>query len=44
MEASPTDPVPIRRMIEGALSDKTNDMEVFLKGIDYSYYYEGIED
>ena len=44
MEASPTDPVPIRRMIEGVLSDKTNDMEVFLKGIDYFYYYEEIED
>ena len=27
----------------GALSDKVNDREIFMKGIDYSYYYEQTE-
>ncbi len=30
----------IRELIEGALTDATDDREVFMKGIDYSYYYE----
>lgn len=40
MEKSPVDPVTIREMITGALTDKVVDREIFLKGIDYSYYYE----
>ena len=30
----------IRRLLRGALTNKINDRELFLKGIDYSYYYE----
>lgn len=31
---------PIKLLIEQALSTKINDREIFIKGIDYSYYYE----
>ncbi len=31
---------PIKLLIEQALSPKINDREIFIKGIDYSYYYE----
>ena len=30
----------IRELITDALTDKINDREMFMKGIDYSYYYE----
>jgi cell filamentation protein len=30
----------IKTLIEGALTNKINDREMFMKGIDYSYYYE----
>lgn len=30
----------IRDLLEQALTDKINDREIFMKGIDYSYYYE----
>ncbi len=30
----------IQALIKGALTDATDDREVFMKGIDYSYYYE----
>lgn len=30
----------LKSLLEKALSDKINDREMFLKGIDYSYYYE----
>lgn len=30
----------IRALLHGALTDKINDREMFMKGIDYSYYYE----
>ena len=43
MEQSPVNEEPIRRLIEGALTDQINDREVFMKGIDYSYYYEAEE-
>jgi cell filamentation protein len=26
--------------LQGAMTDKINDRELFMKGIDYSYYYE----
>jgi cell filamentation protein len=34
----------IRVLLEQALTDKINDREVFMKGIDYSYYYEQEDD
>ena len=40
MRASPVNPKPIHRLLSNALTDKINDRELFLKGIDYSYYYE----
>ena len=30
----------MKHPLKGALTDKINDREMFMKGIDYSYYYE----
>ena len=30
----------IRSLLQQALTDKIDDREMFMKGIDYSYYYE----
>ena len=30
----------LKSLLEPALTDKINDREMFMKGIDYSYYYE----
>ena len=40
MEKSPYDESMISALIENALTDAIFDREVFMKGIDYSYYYE----
>lgn len=40
MRLSPVNPQRIRELITDALTDKINDREMFMKGIDYSYYYE----
>ena len=40
MESSPYDDTAIRALIRNALTARIHDREVFLKGIDYSYYYE----
>ena len=40
MEQSVYDSSEIKRLLQNALTDKINDREVFMKGIDYSYYYE----
>ena len=32
--------VTLKRLLKGALTDKIDDREMFMKGIDYSYYYE----
>jgi cell filamentation protein len=40
MTESPTDSSRIKSLIQAALTDKIDDREVFMKGIDYSYYYE----
>ena len=40
MEKSPVDDSEIRNLLRNALTDKINDREMFMKGIDYSYYYE----
>ena len=40
MIASHTDSSGIHALIKEALTDKINDRETFMKGIDYSYYYE----
>lgn len=41
MERSPVKDVEIKVLLKTALTDKINDREVYMKGIDASYYYEG---
>ena len=41
MERSPIRNIEIKHVLKNALTDKINDREVFMKGIDHSYYYEG---
>lgn len=41
MERSPVKDIEIKYLLKAALIDKINDREVYMKGIDYSYYYEG---
>lgn len=41
MERSPIKDVEIKHLLKTALTDKINDREVYMKSIDYSYYYEG---
>ena len=40
MQKSVADSSDIMRLLQSALTDKINDRETFMKGIDYSYYYE----
>ncbi|MCF0213753.1 MAG: Fic family protein [Muribaculaceae bacterium] len=40
MTQSVVDSTDIRRLISSALTDRIDDRELFMKGIDYSYYYE----
>ena len=41
MERSPIKDIEIKHLIKNALTDKINDREVYMKGIDASYNYEG---
>lgn len=43
MQESPTEPAHIFELIKNALTDDINNRELFMKGIDYSYYYEQID-
>jgi cell filamentation protein len=40
MMLSPTKSSVLRSLLKKALTSKINDREMFMKGIDYSYYYE----
>ena len=40
MRLSTTDAHMIKSLLQGAMTDKIDDREIFMKGIDYSYYYE----
>ena len=40
MRKSTTDASTIKLLLRNALTDKIDDREIFMKGIDYSYYYE----
>lgn len=40
MRRSTTDATAIKALLRGAMTDKIDDREIFMKGIDYSYYYE----
>lgn len=41
MERSPIKNTEIKFLLQNALTDKVNDREVYMKGIDASYNYEG---
>ncbi len=41
MERSPIKDIEIKHLLKNALTDKVGDRQVFMKGIDHSYYYEG---
>ena len=41
MERSPIRDTEIKVVLKAALTDKVNDREIYMKGIDHSYYYEG---
>lgn len=40
MKLSPTNSDVLKNLLEKSLTNKINDREMYLKGIDYSYYYE----
>ena len=40
MIVSHTNSTAIHELLKQALTDKIDDCEIFMKGIDYSYYYE----
>ena len=41
MERSPIRDIEIKHLLKAALTDKITDREIYMKGIDHSYYYEG---
>ncbi len=41
MERSPVNDLELRFLLQSALTDKVNDRDVYMKGIDASYYFEG---
>ena len=41
MERSPIRDIEIKHLLKAGLTDKINDREIYIKGIDRSYYYEG---
>ncbi len=41
MERSPIRDIEIKHILKAALTDEINSREVYMKGIDHSYYYEG---
>ena len=41
MERSPIRDIEIKYILKNALTDEINSREVYMKGIDHSYYYEG---
>jgi cell filamentation protein len=43
MERSPINDLELKTLIKSNLTDKINDREVIFKGIEQSYYYEGLE-
>ena len=44
MERSPIKDIEIKHLLQNALTDKINEREIFMKGIDVSYYYEGYDE
>ena len=44
MRESPVDPMHIFELIKSAQTPQVDDREIFMKGVDYSYYYEQIDE
>lgn len=44
MERSPIKDIEIKHLLKNALTNKINEREVFMKGINVSYYYEGYDE
>jgi len=40
MIKSPTNSTALKNLLKNALTDEINSREMYMKGIDYSYYYE----
>lgn len=43
MERSPVRDLEIKMLLKSALTDKINDRDVYMEGIDASYHYEGYD-
>ena len=43
MERSPVKDIEIKHLLRSSLTDKINDREIYMKGIDNSYMYEGYQ-
>jgi cell filamentation protein len=43
MQRSPVKDLEIRELLSNALTDRINDREVFMKGVEQSYYYEEVD-
>ena len=43
MERSPVKDLEIKMILRAALTDKISDREIYIKGVDASYYYEGYD-
>ena len=41
MERSPIRDIEIKHILKAALTEDVDSREVYMKGIDHSYYYEG---
>ncbi len=41
MERSPVKDIEIKYLLKNALTNEVDSREVYMKGIDHSYYYEG---
>lgn len=41
MERSPVKDIELKYILKNALTDEVNSREIYMKGIDHSYYYEG---
>lgn len=41
MDRSPVRDIEIKYLLQNALTEEVHSREIFMKGIDYSYYYEG---
>ena len=41
MERSPIRDIEIKHVLKNALTDQTDSREIYMKGIDNSYFYDG---